>query len=161
MASQAELIIAFVFNRSGKKELSFSEIYLTLSMELNWFTPDDAKEFVKKAIEHKLLEKIDGKISPLFDISKINVPIGYVPIGKLFEKNKEGNAKEPSVLDEIIDKISKETKESREEICEKIKKIEEEKNITKEIAALLVTKNYKNISDVLYKEISKRIINNF
>ena len=46
MPSELEIVITFVYNRSGKSELSFSDLYLTLSMELNWFTPDDAKEFI-------------------------------------------------------------------------------------------------------------------
>ena len=83
MVSQAEKIITFVFNRSGKTELSFSEMYLTLSMELNWFTPDDAKKFVEKAIREGLFCKKNNQLSPSFDVSKVNVPVGYNPKGEL------------------------------------------------------------------------------
>ncbi len=57
MNDECKIIIAFVFNRAGKKEMSFSEFYLTLSMDLNWFTPDDAKTFTKNAIENSLLKE--------------------------------------------------------------------------------------------------------
>ena len=55
MNSEWEIIIAFLFKRSGREELSFSDLYLTLSIDLNWFTPEDAKAFVNMAIKQKLL----------------------------------------------------------------------------------------------------------
>jgi hypothetical protein len=160
MVSQAELIITFIFNRSGKTELSFSEMYLTLSMDLNWFTPDDAKDFVEKAIKEGYLKEKNSQICPLFDISKVSVPIGYSPTGELFEKKKasESKQKEQSVLDKIVDKISKETKEDKKHIYGKIKEIGKEKDITLEIAAVSIAKNYKNISKQLYKKIEEEIL---
>ena len=86
MASDAETIIAFVFKRSGKSELFYSDFYLTLSMDLNWFTPNDAKNFVNKAIESGLLERKDEKILPTFDIESINVPLGFYPSKIIFEE---------------------------------------------------------------------------
>jgi len=80
MGSDANIIIAFLYKRSGKEELSFSELYLILSMELNWFTPDDAKTFVNMAIKQKLLIKKGELIKPNFDFRKIVVPVGFVPI---------------------------------------------------------------------------------
>ena len=65
MNSEEETIIAFVFNRSGQKEIDYSKFYLTLSLNLNWFTPEDAKSFVNQAIKHELLIKKEKKISKL------------------------------------------------------------------------------------------------
>jgi hypothetical protein len=122
-------------------------------MELNWFTPDDAKDFVEKAIKEKLLNKENDKIIPSFDISKISVPIGYAPVGKLFEKKKDVKQKEVSVLDEIIDKISKDTNKDKKKIYDEIKFIEEEKNIEPEIASLIVGKKY----NIKFDDLSKKI----
>lgn len=158
MASQAELVIAFVFNRSGKTELSFSDMYLTLSMELNWFTPEDAKDFLEKAIEEKLLTKKDNQIRPSFDVSKINIPVGYVPKGSLFEKKKEEKQENASLLDQIVNKIAEDSKEDKERIYEEIRQIKEEKNIKKEIAALVLLSKYERLSDSLYTDIKKEII---
>jgi len=71
MTSDAEIIITFLYKRSGKDELSFSDLYLNLSMELNWFTPDDAKAFVNTAIKQELLIKKGDLIKPNFDYNKI------------------------------------------------------------------------------------------
>ena len=58
MPSESEIIIAFLFKRSGKAKLSFSDLYLTLSMDLNWFTPDDAKSFLNLTLKQNLLENL-------------------------------------------------------------------------------------------------------
>ena len=51
MNSEAKIMIAFLFNRSGKNELKDSEIYLPLSMELGWLSAKESQEFIKYAIK--------------------------------------------------------------------------------------------------------------
>ena len=67
MNNEAQKVIAFVFKRSGKKQISYSDFYLTLSMELNWFTPDDAKKFLDFAIDNKFLIREKDMVQPNFD----------------------------------------------------------------------------------------------
>ena len=88
MTSDAEIVIAFLYKRSGKEELSFSELYLNLSMELNWFTPDEAKDFVNLTIKQGLLIKKGEIIKPNFDFNKIVVPVGFTPSKNIFEKKE-------------------------------------------------------------------------
>ena len=88
MPSESEIIISFIFKRSGKAELDFSEIYLTLSMDLKWFTPDDAKKFVNNALKQKLLLKKYEGLRPGFEINKINVPFGFSPTCKNLDKEE-------------------------------------------------------------------------
>ena len=152
MNDEEQKIIAFVFNRSGKTQLSFSELYLTLSIELNWFTPDDAKTFIKNAIENEIIIKKEDLFGPNFEIDKINIPTGFYPSKDLLQKPKEiknedkqKKDKTEDLFEEIINEISKKTKNKKEEIASDIKKIEEEKNITVEVAALLYAKE-KNIN---------------
>jgi len=160
MFSQAKTIIAFIFKRSGKTELAFSDIYLTLSMELNWFTPDGAKDFVNKAIEKKLLTKKNTQLRPSFGISKIEIPIGYSPKGNLFDEKKETKEEnEKNILDEIISKIERKTEEDLKKIKDGIKKIEKEKKITEETAAVLYAKEYDITFEGLYEEIEKTLFN--
>jgi hypothetical protein len=103
MDSEKEIIISFLFKRSGKEELKFSELYLSLSMELNWFTPDDAKSFISLALEENLLTKKGDSIKPNFDYEKTTIPIGFTPSKRVFEiekvKKKEG--KKVTTLEEI------------------------------------------------------------
>ena len=142
MTSQAEKILAFVFKRSGKTELSFSDIYLTLSMELHWFKPEEAKDFVNRSLEEKLITKKNEQIRPSFDMSKIDIPLDFSPKGKLFEEKEKSKDKNNSTLDQVINKIQEKTNKDRKIIFDKIKKIEKEKNISIFVSALLVGKEF-------------------
>jgi hypothetical protein len=147
MPSENEIIIAFLFKRSGKSKLSFSELYLTLSMDLNWFTPEDAKTFLNLGLKQKLLIKKDESIQPNFDYEKIGVPVGFTPSKQIFEvKEVEKHAeKGETVLDKIIKRLVEKTDIERPQVTDKILSIAKEKNITTEVAALLVGKEH-NIS---------------
>lgn len=142
MASEEETTIAFVFKRSGLTEISFSKFYLTLSMDLNWFTPEEAKKFTDFAIDHKLLIKKEGKVSPNFDINNIKIPIGFYPTKKIFEERKEIKkiVEKKDILQRIIERISKNSKLDEKAIKDKIKQIEKDRNLTSEVAALLICK---------------------
>jgi hypothetical protein len=158
MTSEAEIIIAFVFKRSGKTQLSHSEFYLTLSMELNWFTPESAKDFVNQSVKQKLLIKKDDQVKPSFDIKKITVPIGFYPSKQLFEKEDiETDIKEEDVLKKIIRCIIEKTELNEKKIIEKIKEIEKERNINSEVAVLLVGKEYDVPLEEFFEKIEKKI----
>lgn len=140
MVSEAETIIAFVFKKNGKKELPSSLFYLTLSMDLNWFTPNDAKKFMQHAIKQKLLIKEDDLLTPTFNIGEIEIPLGFVPSKKTIPEEELKEKTEEDVLTKIIKKITKETNISSEELLKKVSTIEKEKNINPEVAALLIGK---------------------
>ena len=143
MDSEAEIVIAFLFKRSGKEELSLSEFYLPLSMDLKWFSPKQAKAFVSHAVEQKLLIKKGDLVKPNFGYKKVVVPIGFQPSKQIFEEKKEDIKEEKEdVMKTIISRIVKKTCLDAQSVAEKIKSIEKEKNITSEIAALLVGKEY-------------------
>jgi hypothetical protein len=165
MNDECKIIIAFVFNRAGKKALSFSEFYLTLSMGLNWFTPDDAKTFTKNAIANSLLKEEKEKVKPNFNIDEIRVPTGFYPSEhalqqKEFIKEKIEKKQDENILDITVEKIVEKSNLDKETILKQIKEIEKEKNITTEIAALLVGKEYNLVFDDILEKIEKRFFKN-
>jgi len=147
MVSEEEIIITFLFKRSGKTKLSFSDLYLTLSMNLNWFTPEEAKEFVTFALKQKLLTKKGEAITTNFDYDKIVVPVGFVPSKMAFEE------KEETVLEKIVKQLVEKTDLDKRQIVEKINATAKEKNITTEVAALLIGKEYDISFEDFFKEI--------
>ena len=162
MPSESEIIIAFIFKRSGKNELAFSEFYLSLSMDLNWFTPKQAKEFINIALKHKLLIKKDDLIKPNFEYNKTPVPVGFYPSKKEVVEKKEKKpvekpVEEEDVLKEIVRIVIEKTSLKDQEVLYKIHKIEKEKNITPEVAALLVGKEHTVYLDDFFKKIEKKI----
>ena len=80
--SEVEIIFAFLFKRSGKEEMSLSELYLPLSIDLNWFTPNKAKDLVNFAIKKKILIKKGDVLTPAFDFKMVDVPVGFHPSEK-------------------------------------------------------------------------------
>lgn len=158
MDSEREIILSFLFKRSGKESLKFSDLYLALSMDLNWFTPADAKAFVNMALEDNLITIKDDLIKPSFDINKIDVPIGFSPSKFVFEeKRKKIAKKKEDVLNKIIKQIVNETNLNNQQVTEKINAIAEEKNITDEVAAILIGKEYNLKFDDFIEELEEKI----
>ena len=163
MVSEAELIISFIFKRSGKTKLSPAELYLPLSMDLKWFTPTQAKNFVNNAIKQKLLIKKGGLLKPSFDYSKIYVPLNYFPQKQIrFERSEKidlDKQVEMPILEKILKKLSEEVDISKKDILAKVKDMAEKKNISDEVAALILSKKYNveynNFLDDVEKEIFK------
>ncbi|RLI99816.1 MAG: hypothetical protein DRP08_06900 [Candidatus Aenigmatarchaeota archaeon] len=144
MRSETEIIIAFIFKRSGKTELTSSEFYLPISMDLKWFSPQEAKAFVDMVINQNLLVKKGDLLKPNFNIDSVVIPAGFKPSKQDFNKNEFVTQKQEKqdIVEIIVGKIIKKTDLARQTIFEKIKLIEKEKNITLKVAALLVGKEY-------------------
>ena len=160
MNDEYKIIITFVFNRSGKKEMSFSEFYLTLSLDLKWFTPDNAKSFTLNSIEYNLLKKEKEQIKPNFNIDEIKIPTGFYPsknvvLEKDFKNEKIIKIQDNNILESVLEKIVEKSNLDKKIIINHIKELEKEKNITAEIAAILVGKQY----HISFSELSKRIEN--
>ena len=158
MTSDAEIIITFLFKRSGKEELSFSDLYLNLSMGLNWFTPENAKDFINMAIKEKLLIKKGELIKPNFDFNIIDVPVGFTPSKKIFEKKEAEEIKDEDFFITIVRQIVEKTKLDEKHVIEKIEDIANERNLTKEVAALLLGKDHDILFEEFYDQIEERIV---
>jgi hypothetical protein len=159
MSSETEIILTFIFKRGGKSNLSFSDLYLALSMDLNWFTPEDAKAFVNKAIDNKLLKKEGSMIQPLFDYNNINIPVGFTPSKHVFEEKviEKSEREIETLLDKIIRHLIEQTQLSSQQIKEKIINISKTKKVTLEVAAALLAKKYDILLEAFYGEIENNI----
>jgi hypothetical protein len=161
MDGEAKIIISFLFKRSGKQQLSYSELYLTLSMDLNWFTLEDAKIFVDLAIKNNFLTKKGETIKPNFDVEKIRVPVGFYPSKQAFEEKEIKTVKtkqEETVLIRIVKQISEKTKISKDKILSRVEEISKNKNITPEVAAVLIGKECSLSFEDLTEEIEEKIL---
>jgi hypothetical protein len=157
MNSEAKIIIAFLFNRSGKTELKDSELYLPLSMELGWLSAKESQGFIKYAIIQELLIKKDGLLRPNFPLEKVTIPLGFAPSKKFFAEKKDG-FKEGDIIDAIVNKISAQTNHNQKEILEEIKQEEKDKNLFSEVAALYIARKYNvDITD-WYDSVEKILI---
>jgi hypothetical protein len=141
MESEAKIILAFLFNRSGKTKLTEAELYLPLSMELGWFSTKEAQQFVKYAMKKGLLVRTEGLLSPNFPLDTIKIPVGFTPSKKIFSETTE-EPKGKEIIEEIIAQIVEHTHRDKTEIFGEITREEKEKNLLPEVAALFVARKY-------------------
>jgi hypothetical protein len=160
MVSEKEIIISFLFKRSGKELLKFSDLYLALSMELNWFTPDDAKSFISQALKEGILTKKDDMIKPNFDYENTDIPTGFTPSINVLEEKKEEKpvVKDDSLIQIMINKLVEKSNIEKSQIIKEIETLAKERYLTKEVASLLIGKKYNINFENLYNRVEESII---
>ena len=94
--------------------------------------------------------------SYLFDINQVKTPVGFRPTKQVF-KIKEKVVEKKDLRTEIIEELSKKTKLAEKSIIDKINQVEQEKNITFEVAALLFGKECNVNLDLFYEKIKENI----
>lgn len=159
MQAEAKIIIAFLFKRSGKSELTEAEIYLPLSMELGWCSVKEAQEFVKYSINQRLLVKEGGTVHPAFSFDSIAIPVGFIPSKEVFRLHLDA-ADTGKILDRIVASICSSTHQDQHKILQEIRKEELEKQLLPEVAAMYVARRYHvdisgfytDVHDAVFKE---------
>ncbi len=68
--------VSVPFKRKGKDALKESEFVLALSIDLNWFSPDHAKNVVQEAEKAGLIKREGDIIRPTFEISQVEPTSG-------------------------------------------------------------------------------------
>jgi hypothetical protein len=158
MNSEIKIIISFLFKRSGKEELTASELYLPLSMDLKWFSPKEAKDFVNSALLQNFLIKKGDQIKPNFDYKKIAVPVGFYPSKQTFKEEKDKVKEEnQDVVKLIIGQIIEKTEQNEQSVFEEIKKAANKRTISLEVAALLVSKKYDIVVSAFFDQVEDKI----
>ena len=128
-------IIAFLFKRAGKEELTGQELRLALSMDLRWFTPKEADQLVdlfqnKRLVVHG--EK-DG-LRPSFNYRKLTLPRDFKPSpDMLFNTSGE----EP-VFIQMVGHIADRGDMEKRRVIAAINRRAQELGIEVEAAAMLV-----------------------
>ena len=136
-------IVSFVLKRIGKEEVSETEFYLTLSMQLQWCSPHIAQQFVKRCVQDGVLRKENDVLSPCFSIKSLSIPIGFKPTSEFFMKFKPRQSSlKVDERPDIIDQIMKETVFSKSDILKTVESIMKEKMINKTVALLVFAKRH-------------------
>lgn len=131
MIQEARKLLAFLFQRSGKESLNENEIYMTLSYELGWLTPAEAKQFIQRGLEQELLEETDDGYTPTFDPSAVDVPLGFEVDGSIVQTESQDLV---TVITDVLVGQNMSEKQARSLIEERAEK----EHIIPEVAALLV-----------------------
>jgi hypothetical protein len=120
------------FKRKGKEALKDTEFIMALSMDLKWFTPEQARSVLAEAHRSGLLKSDGELIRPAFDVSKIEIPSGFKPETVDIEKE--------TVFERVIERIITSTGIEKRKVVSMINKKQEElsKQVVIEVSAILV-----------------------
>ncbi len=147
-SSNSDLIytVSMPFLRKGKETLKDSEFVLALSIDLNWFAPEQAKSVLSQAESSGILKRQGEMISPAFDLSKVEMPSGFKPESEVFEKK--------TIFDRIIERITLNTGMEKRKVIALINKKQEElaKMVLIEVSAILVALENGVLVDDLIEE---------
>ncbi len=138
--------VSMPFLRKGKETLKESEFVLALSIDLNWFTPEQAKIVLAEAEKSGLLKRDGEMVSPAFDISGVKIPSGFKPQQGIFDKK--------TLFERIIERIISGTGIDKRKAIALINKKQEElaKTVVIEVSAILVAIEHGVLVDDLIDE---------
>jgi hypothetical protein len=71
--------VAAPFRQRGTDRLGESEFVVALSLDRNWFSPDQAKTLVDVATSEGLLERAEDELVVAFDAATTEIPDGFEP----------------------------------------------------------------------------------
>jgi hypothetical protein len=145
--------VSVPFKRKGKDALKESEFVLALSIDLNWFSPDQAKNVVLEAEKAGLIIREGDIIRPTFDLSLVE-PSSEFKQGVLEEQ-------EQALFNRIIERITAETGMDKHKIVALVNKKQDElsKLVEIEVSAIIVALEHGVALDNLIDEEYNALVN--
>lgn len=120
--------VAAPFQQKGRESIPESEFVVALSLDRDWFSPDQAERLVDVATGQGLLAREDGEVVATFDPSEVEVPEGFVP--------DESILQEQSTFERLLDKVVAAGTEKQTAVAE-INELQTHLGVTIEAAAVV------------------------
>lgn len=120
--------VAAPFRQAGSREMGESAFVVALSLDRDWFSPDQAKRLVDVAASEGLLERDDGELQVSFDPNSVDVPEGFVPAESILQ--------ERSTFERVLDALV-EAGHDKQEAVAAVNGLQSELGVTIEAAAVL------------------------
>jgi hypothetical protein len=128
-----EAAVAAPFKQRATEQLGEGEFVVALSLEREWFSPDQAKRLVDVAVGRGLVAEADGDLRAQFDPAAVTVPEGFVP--------DESLLREQSTFETALDAIVAAGVEKQRAVAA-INERQRALAISIEAAAVLVAKSH-------------------
>jgi hypothetical protein len=128
-----EVAVAVPFKHRAKERLGEGEFVVALSLDRDWFSPDQAKRLVDVAVGRGLVDEEDGDLVPRFDPDEVVVPEGFTP--------DESILREQSTFETALDAIVAAGVEKQRAVAA-INERQRALAVTIEAAAVLVAKEH-------------------
>ena len=120
--------VAAPFRQEGTTELGESAFVVALSLDRDWFSPDQAKRLVDVAASEGLLDREDGQLSVRFDPQSVEVPEEFEPDESLLQ--------ERSTFERVLGALVEAGHEKQEAVAA-VNALQSELGVTVETAAVL------------------------
>ena len=122
--------VAAPFREDGSRELGESAFVVALSLDRDWFSPDQAKRLVDVAASEGLLDRTDGHVRARFDPAAVELPEGFEP--------GEAILRERSTFERVLDALVEAGHEKQEAVAA-VNGLQSELAVSVEAAAVLYT----------------------
>ncbi|MEA1894522.1 MAG: DUF2240 family protein [Euryarchaeota archaeon] len=106
-----EQVVAHIFRKKGKVT-SIGEFVFALSLDLKWFSPDQAESVLANAEQRELVRITGEVVEPLFDVHSVEIPIDFRPDQSILyrqERSVDATAHKDEVLVEGTEEASDES----------------------------------------------------
>jgi hypothetical protein len=120
--------VAAPFKQEGRPELGESTFVVALSLDRDWFSPDQAKRLVDVAVGEGLLEREGDTLAAKFDPEGVEVPEDFVP--------DESVLRQRSTFERVLDACIDDGLEKQEAVAA-INRLQSDLAVTVEAAAVL------------------------
>jgi len=120
--------VAAPFATEGSDRLGESEFVVALSLDRDWFSPDQAKRLVDVATSEGLLERDDGDLVVTFDPAVVSLPEDFTP--------EESILRARSTFERVLDAVVQHGGQKQEAVAA-INRLQGELGVTLEAAAVV------------------------
>lgn len=132
--------------------MSEREFVFSASMDLRWFPPKDSQKLLDVATSRGIVSLEDGLVSPSFDVSKVDIPLGFTPSSAVLELPPEED-----LFSKILEYMLTHLDRERKDVISRINAIQERMGVEIEIAALLageeqgldMSKFFKDVEEII------------
>ena len=91
--------VAAPYRQRGTEQMAESEFVVALSLDRNWFSPDQAKTLVDVATSEGLLRREDDALVVTFDAAGTEIPDGFRPGEEILQSRSTFER----ILDTVVD----------------------------------------------------------
>ncbi|ELY66075.1 DUF2240 family protein [Natronococcus jeotgali] len=120
--------VAAPFVQHGTDRLQENAVVVALSLDRDWFSPDQAKRLIDVATREGLVTREDGELVAAFDPAAVTIPEEFVP--------DEDLLRERSAFERVLDALVAEGVEKQEAVGA-INALQGELGLTIEAAAVV------------------------
>jgi len=120
--------VAVPFREKGRDRLSQSEFVVALSLNREWFSPEQAKRLVDVATTEGLLDRDADDLEPAFDPREVSIPDDFRP--------GEDVLQERSTFERALDALVDAGVEKQQAVAE-VNRLQSDLGVTVEAAAVV------------------------